>query len=330
MAGVAEGSAADAPKVLVWGPPRAGKTSILKVVFQKMSPCEALFIETTKNVEVTSVNRNALVRFKVLDFPGNSMFGEDLNVFKNVGVVVFVVDAQEDSFTGAVSMAKKIILLACRANAKISFDVLVHKLDGDHFFNEDQKCQIQRDIHSKITEELEEKVNAKVTSHCTSIYDHTVFKAFSKIVQKILPEVPTLETSLDYLISNSRMEKAYLFDIISKVYIASDPQPVDIQSYELCSDMIDVVIDVSCIYGITEDGNSIASTIEQDCQSRCIIHLHNGTLLYLNQVDRCLALVCIIRDEVFEHQQYLLDYNIKIFQEALEEIKAARDLPDGP
>ena len=25
--------------------------------------------------------------------------------------------------------------------------------------------------------------------------------------------------------------------------------PVDMQTYELCSDMIDVVIDVSCIYG---------------------------------------------------------------------------------
>ena len=25
--------------------------------------------------------------------------------------------------------------------------------------------------------------------------------------------------------------------------------PVDMQSYELCCDMIDVVIDISCIYG---------------------------------------------------------------------------------
>ena len=45
------------------------------------------------------------------------------------------------------------------------------------------------------------------------------------------------------------MEKSYLFDVVSKVYIATDSNPVDMQSYELCSDMIDVVIDVSCIYG---------------------------------------------------------------------------------
>jgi Ras-related GTP-binding protein C/D len=45
------------------------------------------------------------------------------------------------------------------------------------------------------------------------------------------------------------MEKAFLFDVVSKIYVATDSNPVDMQTYELCSDMIDVVIDVSCIYG---------------------------------------------------------------------------------
>merc|ERR1711920_126403 len=128
-----------------------------------------------------------------------------------------------------------------------------------------------------------------------------------------------LEQCLDHLITNSRMEKAFLFDVVSKVYIASDPQPVDLNSYELCSDMIDVVIDVSCIYGLAEDGSSIASSIERDAKSSCIIHLNNGTLLYLREVDRCLALVCIVREENFD-RQHLLDYIIKIFKESLTDI----------
>lgn len=45
------------------------------------------------------------------------------------------------------------------------------------------------------------------------------------------------------------MEKSFLFDVISRVYIATDRNPVHMASYELCCDMIDVVIDVSCIYG---------------------------------------------------------------------------------
>lgn len=51
------------------------------------------------------------------------------------------------------------------------------------------------------------------------------------------------------LFQNSGIEKAFLFDVVSKIYIATDSSPVDMQSYELCCDMIDVVIDISCIYG---------------------------------------------------------------------------------
>ena len=49
-----------------------------------------------------------------------------------------------------------------------------------------------------------------------------------------------------------------VLDAVSKIYIATDSNPVDMQSYELCSDMIDVVIDISCIYGVQDDGDGMA------------------------------------------------------------------------
>ncbi len=45
------------------------------------------------------------------------------------------------------------------------------------------------------------------------------------------------------------MEKAFLFEMISKTYLASDSTPVEAQNYAICSDMIDVVIDVTYLYG---------------------------------------------------------------------------------
>jgi Ras-related GTP-binding protein C/D len=65
------------------------------------------------------------------------------------------------------------------------------------------------------------------------------------------------------LFQNSAIEKAFLFDVVSKIYIATDSSPVDMQTYELCCDMIDVVIDISCIYGL------VLITI------RLIVHLSN-------------------------------------------------------
>jgi Ras-related GTP-binding protein C/D len=311
----------DFPKILMCGSHRAGKTSILKVVFQKMSPHETLFLEPTPRLETTTISRNTLMGFKALDFPNSAPFNDssDPLLFNENTAVVFVIDAQDEPYTEALSTAKRIIELAHKINSKVTFDILIHKVDGDQFFSDEHKTEILRDINSKLTEELSDKVDAQITFHCTSIYDHTIFDAISKVVQKLIPYVAYLEQSLDLLITSSRMEKAYLFDVVSKIYLASDSQPVDLQSYELCSDMIDVVIDVSCIYGLAADGTSTANSLAGDAKSCCLIHLNNGTLLYLKEVDKCLALVCILREENFD-RQHLLDHNIHVFKDALLEI----------
>lgn len=63
-------------------------------------------------------------------------------------------------------------------------------------------------------------------------------------------EINKLKSNFILLIlQNSGIEKAFLFDVVSKIYVATDCSPVDMQSYELCCDMIDVVIDLSNIYG---------------------------------------------------------------------------------
>ena len=77
------------------------------------------------------------------------------------------------------------------------------------------------------------------------------------------------------------MEKSYLLDVFTKLYIATDSNPVDGHTYELCSDLVDVVIDVSCIYGLSpQDG----AAIPYDHESSSAIHLNSGMVLYLREV----------------------------------------------
>ena len=45
------------------------------------------------------------------------------------------------------------------------------------------------------------------------------------------------------------MEKAFLFDVVTKIYIASDSTPCPLEKFTMCSEMIDVFIDISFIYG---------------------------------------------------------------------------------
>ena len=102
---------------------------------------------------------------------------------------------------------------------------------------------------------------------------------------------------MDTLIQRSNIQKAFLFDVISKIYIATDSSPVNMQHYEICSELIDVLIDVTCIYGVDDEDKGS----KFDKKSSSFIRLGNtnpseNIVLYLREVDKCLALVCLINE----------------------------------
>merc|ERR1719430_2844451 len=304
------------------GPRRSGKSSIQKVVFHKMSPNETLFLESTNKIVKDDISNSSFVQFYIWDFPGqidffDTTFDTEL-IFGGCGALVFVIDAQDD-YIDALAKLNTTVSKAFAVNPKIKFEVFIHKVDG---LSDDTKMETQRDIHQRATDELVEtglEQQVHLSFYLTSIYDHSIFEAFSKVVQKLIPQLPTLENLLNVFISNSQIEKAFLFDVISKIYVATDSSPVDMQSYELCCDMIDVVIDVSCIYGLGDEMESSAF----DDQSASVIRLNNNTILFLKEVNKVLALVCILREENFEYEG-LIDYNFGCFRKAIEKVFEVR------
>lgn len=259
------------------------------------------------------------MQFQIWDFPGqidffDPTFDSEL-IFGDCGALVFVIDAQDD-YLDALTKLNQTVTKAFKVNPRIKFEVFIHKVDG---VSDDFKIESQRDIHQRATDDLQDAgfQDIHLSFHLTSIYDHSIFEAFSKVVQKLIPQLPTLENLLNILITNSGIEKAFLFDVVSKIYIATDSAPVDMQTYELCCDMIDVVIDLSDIYGLTMEARAAQEQISAfDGQSSSLIKLNNSTVLYLKEVNKFLALVCILREENFT-KQGVIDYNFLIFREGI-------------
>lgn len=308
------------PRIMLMGLRRSGKSSIQKVVFHKMSPNETLFLESTNKIVKDDVSNSSFVQFQIWDFPGQvDFFDPNFDcemIFGGCGALVFVIDAQ-DHYDEALIKLNQTVTRAFKVNPNIRFEVFIHKVDG---LSDDHKIEAQRDIHQRANDELMEEGfdSVNLSFYLTSIYDHSIFEAFSKVVQKLIPQLPTLENLLNIFVSNSGIEKAFLFDVVSKIYIATDSSPVDMQSYELCCDMIDVVVDISCIYGTKEaDGAAF------DHQSLSLIKLNNSTILYLREVNRFLALVCILREDHFARQG-LIDYNFVCFRQAIQEVFEVR------
>merc|ERR1719357_1404027 len=217
---------------------RSGKSSIQRVVFHKMSPNETLFLESTNAIHKENVSNSSFVQFAVWDFPGQiDFFDPEIydgdSLFMGTGAVIFVIDAQDDYVEmEAIQKLTLTVTRAFKANPGLHFEVFIHK-------------RVQDELQDAGLENV-----IDLSFYLTSIYDHSIFEAFSKVVQKLIPQLPTLENMLNMFVQHSNAEKAFLFDVVSKIYIATDSSPVDMQSYELCCDMIDLVIDVSCIYGL--------------------------------------------------------------------------------
>uniref|UniRef100_A0A8C4N276 Ras-related GTP-binding protein n=1 Tax=Eptatretus burgeri TaxID=7764 RepID=A0A8C4N276_EPTBU len=313
-----------------------------QVVFHKMSPNETLFLESTNKIYKDDISNTSFVNFQIWDFPGQIDFFEPAfdsdMIFTGTGALIFVIDAQDD-YMEALKRLHQTVSRAYRVNTAIRFEVFIHKVDG---LLDDHKIETQRDIHQRANDDLADVGLEQIhlSFYLTSIYDHSIFEAFSKVVQKLIPQLPTLENLLNIFISNSGIEKAFLFDVVSKIYIATDSSPVDMQSYELCCDMIDVVIDISCIYGLREDcggnvGGGGGSAYDKD--SMAIIKLNNTTVLYLKEVTRFLTLVCILREDNFERKG-LIDYNFHCIRNAIHEVFEVQidipmlntpEMPDG-
>ncbi|GAB5588019.1 GTP-binding protein gtr2 [Umbelopsis nana] len=238
------------PRILLMGLQRSGKSSIQRVVFNKMPPNDTLYLESTTKIQKEDVTRS-FIDFQVWDFPGQINFFETAydsqEIFGEVGALIYVIDAQDD-YREAVNRLHYTVTSAYRVNPNITFEVLIHKVDG---LSDDYKIDTQRDIQQRTADALADAQmeHIHLSYYLTSIYDHSIYEAFSKIIQKLIRELPTLENLLNVLCSNSGIDKAYLFDTLTKIYIATDSSPVDMQSYEICSDMIDVIIDIECIYG---------------------------------------------------------------------------------
>lgn len=323
--------APDQPRILLMGARRSGKSSIQRVVFHKMSPHETLFLESTHSLDIKLVANNPFVQFQIWDFPGDFQFRGDLYyrgqplseqaVFSHCAALVYVIDAQDEPYQDALLRLMEVVTRAHVINPHMFVEVFIHKVDGDLFLSDEHKIDCHRDIQTRISNELHDVGldTLELSYYLTSIYDHSIFEAFSKVVQKLIPQLPTLENLLNYLISSCKMEKSFLFDVVSKIYIATDSNPVDMQSYELCSDMIDVVIDVSCIYGVKYDADGESESVAYDSDSSSVIRLSNGMVLYLREVNNYLALVGLLREENFK-KRGLIDYNIDVFKSTLEQL----------
>lgn len=169
------------------------------------------------------------------------------SLFGSAGAVIWVLDMQDEYFQ-SISQLIQTALFLLDTYPRINFEVFIHKTDG---LSEEYKYDTFRDVRQRVQDELSDAGygNRSVAFYQTSIFDHSIYEAMSKVIQKLLPQLPALEALLNKLCSACRIQKAYLFDTVSKIYLATDASPTFLRDYEVCADYVDVIVDIKQIYG---------------------------------------------------------------------------------
>lgn len=232
--------------------------------------------------------------FQIWDMPGQIDYldpGFDADsIFGGVGAMIWVLDAV-DNYMEPVGRLTETILHLQHSYPDIKYTVFIHKIDS---LTEDFRDDTVRDITQRITDDLFDAglENPPISYYGTSIYDHTIFEAFSRVMQGLVPQLPTFEALLNTMAANCRFEKVYLFDVFSKVYIAADSTPFNSRAYELCSDFINIIVDLSEVYGFTRDENEEEIELykefaDQSAES-CVCNI-KGYHLYLREINKSMT-----------------------------------------
>lgn len=187
-------------------------------------------------------------------------------IFSRAGAVVWIIDSQDEYLTSINELLRTAIFLT-ENYPRVNLEVFIHKTDG---LSEEYKYDTFREVRQRVQDELADYGygHRSISYYQTSIFDHSIGEAMSKVIQKLLPQLPYMERLLTSLCAKCRIQKAYLFDTINRIYVATDVSPTFFKDYVACFDYIDAIVDIKQLYGWHgKDSNSRPNSSQDATQT---------------------------------------------------------------
>ena len=211
-------------KVLLMGKAHSGKTSMRSIIFANYLARDTMRLSATLDVEHHHVRFLGDLVLNLWDCGGQDAFYESYferdreTIFRSVELLIYVFDIESDSpnkdfehFAG--------VLEAIEENSPDArIFALVHKMDLVH---EDEREEIFEDRKRLIEEYCAECGFDSSLRGCsvgqlqvfgTSIWDETLYKAWSEIVTHLIPNISLLKSHLQDFCKISDADEVVLFE----------------------------------------------------------------------------------------------------------------------
>uniref|UniRef100_A0A3P9QB47 Ras-related GTP-binding protein n=1 Tax=Poecilia reticulata TaxID=8081 RepID=A0A3P9QB47_POERE len=190
----------------------SGKTSMRSIIFANYIARDTRRLGATIDVEHSHVRFLGNLVLNLWDCGGQDTFMENYftsqrdNIFRNVEVLIYVFDVESRELEKDMHYYQSCLEAILQNSPDAKVFCLVHKMD---LVQEDQ-----RDLIFKEREEDLKRLSRPLACTCfrTSIWDETLYKAWSSIVYQLIPNVQQLETNLRNFAQIIEADEVLLFE----------------------------------------------------------------------------------------------------------------------
>lgn len=233
-------------KLLLIGRSGSGKSSMRSIIFSNYTAFDTHRLGATIDVEHSQLRFLGNVTLNLWDCGGQNSFIENYlttqrdHIFKMVEVLIFVFDIGSKEVPKDMETFKRCLdnLQEFSPNSKVF--VLLHKMD---LVRLDRRGQVfnatMKTLHSHASE-----YQFKLKGFATSIWDESLYKAWSAIVGSLMSNMSSLQQELDKFAKMTAIQEIVMFERTTFLLVAhssnSDedlPQP-DPKRFEKISNII--------------------------------------------------------------------------------------------
>ncbi|KAI0636622.1 Gtr1/RagA G protein conserved region-domain-containing protein [Trametes polyzona] len=211
-------------KVLLMGASGSGKTSMRSLIFSNNPASLTSRLGATIDVEQNHVRFLGDLILNLWDCGGQDAFMDSYlsiqqaTIFQHVGVMIYVFEVETRNMEKDLDYYKACLTALKKYSPNAAVFLLVHKMD----LARGPKAET---LARKSKELKEASGDAEVTVFGTSIYDESLYNAWSRIVHILIPNASVLSRHLAKLAAACSATEVVLFERTTFLVIATSTPP---------------------------------------------------------------------------------------------------------
>ena len=332
-------SASSRKKLLLMGRSGSGKSSMRSIIFSNYSALDTRRLGATIDVELLHLRFLGNMTLNLWDCGGQTVFMDNYftnqkdHIFKMVQVLIHVFDVESKLINKDIEIFIKSLtnLQQYLPGAKVF--VLLHKMDLVQIDKRQELFEIMMEKLQKISNPY----HFKLIGFPTSIWDESLYKAWSQIVCSLIPNINLFNNNLIEFNSILDAEEIILFEKTTFLVISStasiqqqqQQQQQHKKSIDNDQDSTNEELDPKRFEKIS----NIIKTYKQSITKlrtnfkNLIIRGSNGTNFYIDIITDNMFIMIVLKDKkdtqnmIQQHEELLILDNIKAARKWFEKIE---------